>query len=264
MTDQCPHDLLRTINRRWECLQAIVEQPQEKRELVETLSTPRSTLDAIVRELEQASLVEYREGRWEATITGRSAADVYADCTDTLASIHAAGTLLDSLSGTPTVPAAVLEDAETFVASDPVPDAVLVEFLDRVAAADRVRGVAPRALSGYTDRVFTRAVESGTTLEMVLAESVLAQLSALDPERVADRLTHERFSAYSGPIDVEFGLWIAEEPTHMGLIVYAERGIDGLLVNDSSTAVEWASDRYESVREAASPVGPRTVERLES
>jgi len=263
MTDQCPHELLRTINRRWECLQAIVAEPQEKRSLVETLSMPRSTLDAVVRELEQADLVEYHDGRWQPTITGRSAAEVYADCTDALASIHAAGTLLDSLSGTTTVPAAVLEDAETFAASDPVPDAVLVEFLDRIAAADRVRGVAPRALSGYTDRVFTRAVESGTTLEMVLAESVLAQLSALDPERVADRLTHERFSAYSGPIDVEFGLWVAAEPTHMGLIVYADRGIDGIVVNESPAAVEWASDRYEAVRTAAEPVGPRTIEQLE-
>ncbi len=259
MTDQCPHELLRTINRRRACLQAIVAEPQEKRELVETVSTPRSTLDAIVRELEQAELVEYRDGVWRATVTGRSAAELYAECMESLESIHTAGTLLSTLDDPPSIPPAVLDGAETFESTDPVPDAVIVEFLDRIAEANHVRGVAPRALSGYTDRVFLRAIEADSTLEFVLAERVLSQLSSLDPETVADRLDHEALTVYTAPVSIEFGFWIAGVPEHLGMIVYADRGIEGILINDSADAVEWGENRYESIRQQASPVSPQRV-----
>lgn len=258
MTDQCPYDLLRTINRRRACLQAIVAEPQEKRELVETLSTPRSTLDAIVRELEQADLVAYRNGVWRATVAGRAAAAVYTDCIESLESIHAAGTLLSTLEGSPP-PAAVIDGAKTFMATDPVPDAVLVEFLDRIAAADRIRGVAPRALSGYTGQVFTRAVKTGSTLEFVLAERVLSQLSQIDPETVANRLDHEALSVYTVPVSIEFGFWIADSPEHLGIIVYADRGIKGILVNDSDDAISWAQTQYDSIRADASPVTAQRI-----
>ena len=165
MSDQNPHDLLYTVNRRWDCFSAIVDQPQEKRELVETLSTPRSTLDTIVRELEQAGLVMYHNGVWQPTITGEAAAEQYADCVESVASIHDAGRLLSPLEANPSVPTDVLDGAASYPAEEPVPDAVLTNFLERIVAADRIRGVAPRALSGYTDRLYRRSRPSASGLD---------------------------------------------------------------------------------------------------
>jgi len=261
MSDQHPHELLHTVNRRWECLQAIVEQPQEKRALVETLSMPRSTLDKVVRELEQAELVAYREGVWQPTIAGEATAAAYADCAASVASIHDAGTLLSPLEGRPDIPTAVLDGAESYPAEEPVPDAVLTEFLDRVGVADRIQGVAPRALSGYTDRVFRVADDNDTTLEMTLADSVFEQLSTLDPETVADRLEAELFSVYRAPVDSAFGFWIGEDPDHLGLIVYADRGVHGIIVNDTPAAVDWGLERYRSIHEEAVPITPADVRR---
>lgn len=247
MSEQSPHDILRTVNRRWDCLQAIVEQPQEKRQLVETLQTPRSTLDAIVRELEQADLVLYHEGVWQPTVIGQCVAEMYADCTESLSTIHAAGSVLSPLAESADLPRAVLDGAETFEASAAVPDAILVEFLDRIAAADRIRGVAPCALSGYTEQVFTRAVDNGTTLELVLAESVFDKLTSLTPKTIADGFDREGFSLYHGSVPVSFGFWIGDSPTHVGIIVYADCGIHGLLINESEPAVDWAIEQYESI-----------------
>jgi len=261
MADQCPHDLLYTVNKRWDCLQALIDEPQEKRALVETLSMPRSTLDTVVRELEQAELVTYRDGVWQPTITGQATAEVYADCTDSLRSIHAAGALLSPLTEQPALPTAVLDGAESYPAAEPVPDAVLTEFLDRIAAADRIRGVAPRALSGYTDRVFRAAADNDTALEMTMADSVFAQLSALDPETIADRLQGELLSLYRAPVDVEFGFWVGDDPDHMGLMIYADRGVHGIIVNDDPDAVAWATEQYESIHEAATPITPAEVQK---
>ena len=264
MSDQSPHELLYTVNRRWDCLQAIVEEPQEKRELVETLSMPRSTLDTVVRELEGADLVSYHNGVWQPTVAGEATAEVYADSVGSIRSIHAAGQVLSPLSGDHELPTAVLEGADSYPTKESVPDAVLTEFLDRVADADRIRGVAPRALSGYTDRVFRTAATNDTTLEMTLADSVFAQLSSIDPETVADRLQRELFSVYSAPVDAEFGFWIGTDPDHVGLIVYADRGIHGIVVNDTREAVEWATDRYASIHREAEEVTPADVPTAEN
>jgi len=259
MSDQSPHELLYTVNRRWDCLQAIVEEPQEKRALVDTLSMPRSTLDTVVRELEGADLVTYHNGVWQPTVAGEATADVYADSVSSIRSIHAAGQVLSPLSGDHELPTAVLEGADSYPAEEPVPDAVLTEFLDRIADADRIRGVAPRALSGYSDRVFRIAADNDTTLEMTLVESLFERLSTLDPETVADRLQRPLFSVYRAPVDVEFGFWIGEQPKHMGLIVYADRGVHGVVINDTPAAVEWATDRYASIQAAAEELTPADV-----
>lgn len=259
MAEQSPHELLYTVNRRWDCLQAIVEEPQEKRELVETLSMPRSTLDTVVRELEGADLVTYHNGVWQPTVAGEATAEVYADCTASIRSINAARDVLSPLSSDHDLPTAVLDGAESYPAEDPVPDAVLTEFLDRIAAADRINGVAPRALSGYTDRVFRAAADNDTTLEMILADSVFSQLSSMDPETVVDRLKGDVFSGYRATIDAEFGFWLGENPDHVGLIIYADRGVHGLVINDSPAAVDWATDRYESIHADAEEITPADV-----
>jgi predicted transcriptional regulator len=259
MSDQSPHELLYTVNRRWDCLQAIVEEPQEKRTLVETLSMPRSTLDTVVRELEGADLVTYHDGVWQPTVAGEATAAVYSDTVDSIRSITTAGQVLSPLSGDHGVPTVAVEGADSFPAEEPVPDAVLTEFLDRIADADRIRGVAPRALSGYTDRVFRTAADNDTTLEMTLADSVFERLSTLNPETVADRLQRPLFSVYRAPVDVEFGLWIGDNPNHIGLIVYADRGVHGVVINRTPAAIEWATDRYRSIQAAAEELTPADV-----
>jgi len=259
MSDQTPHELLYTVNRRWDCLQAIVKESQEKRALVETLSMPRSTLDTVVRELEAADLVTYHDGVWQPTVAGKATATVYANTVDSIRSITAAGQVLSPLSGDHEVPTVAVEDADSFPAEEPVPDAVLTKFLDQIAGADRIRGVAPRALSGYTDRVFHIAADNDTTLEMTLAESVFKRLSMLNPETVTDRLQRPLFSVYRAPLDVEFGFWIGDNPDHIGLIVYADRGVHGIVINDTPPAIEWATDRYALVQAAAERLTPADV-----
>lgn len=259
MSDQNPHDLLYTVNRRWDCLAAIVEQPQEKRELVETLSTPRSTLDTIVRELEQADLVRYHNGVWQPTITGETIAEQYADCLESVDSIHAAGQLLSPLETNPAVPTAVLDGAESYPAEEPVPDAVLTNFLERIAAATQIRGVAPRALSGYTDRLYKTAESNETTLELLIGESVFSQLTTIEPETIVERLNNDFFSVYCGPVDTEFGFWVGDSPQHVGLIIYADRGVHGVIINRSPAAVEWATEKYESLQESATQITPADV-----
>lgn len=256
MSETPTHEIAGIVHRRWDCLDAIVEAPGAKGELVDRLETPRSTLDDIVRELERAGLVEYVDGEWRATTIGYYAHESYEHFVGSLDGVQSVGDVLAPITDTTSVAPEMLDGAVAYEATDPVPDAVIEEFLDRIDDADRIRGFAPRAISGYADVVPDRAAENGTRLELVMTDDIYERLSTLYPP--ADRPASEResLSLFAGPVPFEYGLWVADGE-HAGLVVYTDRGINGIVVNDSTAAVDWATQQYERVYESASPVGER-------
>jgi len=62
MSGPANDELATVLLKRYECLNALINHPQAKPELVDTLDMPRSTLDDVVRELEQAE--SRRVQRW--------------------------------------------------------------------------------------------------------------------------------------------------------------------------------------------------------
>lgn len=256
MSERPSHEIAGIVNGRWDCLDAIVRDPGAKGELVDRLDTPRSTLDDIVRELEQVGLVEYVDGEWRATTVGYYAHNSYEQFVGSLEGLQAVGDVLDPLCDVRSVGPAMLDGAVAHEATDPVPDAVIEEFLARIDEACRIRGFAPRAISGYADAVPERAAKSGTTLEMVTTPDIYKQLSTLYPPTERSDAERELVSLFAGPIPFEYGLWIGDN-SHAGLIVYTDHGIKGLIINESDAAVEWATEQYEEVRENATPVADR-------
>jgi len=253
MSERPSHEIAGIVNGRWDCLDAIVRDPGAKGELVDRLDTPRSTLDDIVRELEQVGLVEYVDGEWRATTVGYYAHNSYEQFVGSLEGLQAVGDVLDPLCDVRSVGPAMLDGAVAHEATDPVPDAVIEEFLARIDEADRIRGFAPRAVSGYADTVPERAAEAGTNIELVMTEDIYSQLSMLYPPAERPESEHELVTLLAGPVPYEYGLWIGDH-SHAGLMVYTDHGIRGLVINESDAAVEWAIEQYEQVRESATPV----------
>lgn len=253
MSEHSLHELAGIVHRRWDCLDALVDEPAPKGRLVDRLDTPRSTLDDIVRELESAGLAEYVDGQWRATTVGHYAHHSYDRFVGSLDGVDAVGSVLEPLSGVRSVPPAMLDGAVAHEATEPVPDAVIEEFLSRISASDRIRGFAPRAVSGYADAVPERAAEHQTSLEMVMTADIYKQLSTLYPSSDRPEAEREQLSLFAGSIPHEYGLWVADT-SHVGLIVYTDHGIRGLIINDSDAAVEWGIEQYEQVRGTAVPV----------
>jgi hypothetical protein len=238
----------RVLRRRYDCLRAIVTEPREKRALVEATETPRSTLDDIVRELESAGLVTYDDGVWRPTTSGRVAAEVHADYRETVRDVQAAAPVVDALPHDTPLDRQFLEGVTVHEAERALPDAVVTSILESVADATHVRGFAPTAFVGFADRFRDEAVADGGELELVLAPDLFDLLTghAVGEDDI------EPATVLSGEIPVEFGLWIADD-TEAGVVVYAGQGIEGVLVNDSPDAVDWAESLYERVAETATP-----------
>lgn len=141
--------LANILLKRYECLRVLVDHPQAKRDLVETLDIPRSTLDDIVRELEQAGLVEYTDGQWHSTHPGRSACRVHREYLNQLVSLADASPILDAMPADTDVSWEFINGADIYETHSSIPDAVMTTLLDYVEAATEVRIVTPNVVAGH-------------------------------------------------------------------------------------------------------------------
>lgn len=247
-------ELVTLIERRQSCLQTLATTPESKQELVSTLDRPRSTLDDIVRELERSSLVEYEDGKWHLTDLGRQALELHLDYKDRLSSLAEAAPIIDELPRDTAVGCRFLIGVDVHVASTPVPDDVIRVFLDAIESASRIRSFTPIAMAGHAEAFYDRATTgSECQLDIVLPSDVIGRLRELYPEGADEAMADDRATFYAGEVPASFSLWIADGD-HAGIIVYAERGVQGVLVNDTADAVSWATEQYERVRESANRV----------
>ncbi|QLG61499.1 helix-turn-helix transcriptional regulator [Halorarum salinum] len=246
------------LARRRECLRALTDGPVRKRDLVDSLDMPRTTLDRAVRELTEAGLVERVSGAVRATGFGRealAAADEYRDTLDGLAD---ASPLLDALPAATPLGAAFLRGARVSVATPPAPDRVVDDLFDSVADADSVRGVAPAALAGHMASFREHASSDGAVPELHVTPAVLRQVVEVRGGAAVESLRRGELDLLSGPVPFDFGLWLADD-AEAGVVVYTDTGIRGVAVNDAGEALAWAREQYERVAERGEAVAPEHV-----
>ncbi|MDL0138614.1 hypothetical protein PNP85_03705 [Halobacterium salinarum] len=254
MARSAPFDLADVLLKRHKCLCALGNQPHAKPELVEALDIPRSTLDDIVRDLEHANLVEYHDGEWQLTLFGQYTLDHHARYKEGLATLADAIPVINELPQDTPVERRFLIDADVHVGTAPVPDEIMHVFLDAVESATHVRSVTPLAMAGYADS-FYRAATTGSDvhLEAVLPLETFERLQTLHPDSTDKAMADDDITLYHADIPVTFSLWIADDD-HAGLIVYADQGVQGILINDTDDALDWATDQYDRIQEDAEPI----------
>jgi len=249
-----PLDLADVLLKRYECLHTLGNHPQAKPELVSSLDIPRSTLDDIFRDLERADLVEYHNGKWQLTLLGRYTLDHHTRYKDGLESLTDAAAIVEELPQETAVKRRFLIDADVHVATGPVPDEVMQVFLNAVESASHVRSVTPLAMASYADSFYRRATAgSDSQLEVVLPLETFERLRVLHPDQTDKAMADENTTLYHGNVPVTFSLWIGDDD-HAGLIVYADQGVQGILVNDTDDALAWANEQYDHIQENAKPI----------
>ncbi|MFC6813234.1 hypothetical protein ACFQGT_18160 [Natrialbaceae archaeon GCM10025810] len=66
-------EVITTIIHRIDMFECLLDEPKDTRSLVADLDVSRSTVTQSVRDLEQFDLIEYRDGRYHMTLSGRLA-----------------------------------------------------------------------------------------------------------------------------------------------------------------------------------------------
>ncbi|WP_135852524.1 helix-turn-helix transcriptional regulator [Halorussus salinus] len=240
------------LDRRGDLLNRLVEEPTNKRELVERLDCSRSTVDRSVRELESYDLVAYDEGQYRATTFGRLAAAEYRRFERRLTTIHR---LKPALEWLPVeefdLDLGCLADATVVVSTPEDPYAPANYHADAVAESDRFRGLLP-AVGLNQMETATEAVGDGQRQTLVVEREVAEKLREKPhyAEKVEELLASGDVGlfVYDGPIPYFLGIY--DEVVHVG--VEDDDGIPRALVeSDAPELREWAESTYADYRRTA-------------
>lgn len=247
-------DLADVLLKRGECLSALVNRPRPKPELVEALDIPRSTLDDVVRDLERANLAEYCDGQWQPTLLGQYTLNHHTRYKEGLKSLTDATPVIKKLPQDTPIGRRFLIGAEVHVPTASVPDAIMQILFKNIESATHVRGITPLAMAGYADSFYQAATTgSNAQLEVVLPLETFDQLRTLQPDSTNKAMANDDIALYHANVPAAFSLWIADDD-HAGVIVYADQGVQGILINETDDALNWAADQYDRIRKDADPI----------
>lgn len=258
MSSPDANEVASVLAKRRECLRAVTGGPVRKRDLVDSLDIPRTTLDRAVRELTEVGLVECASGGIRATGFGREALAAADSYREALGGLADGSCLLDALPASTPLGAAFLRGASVSRATPPAPDRVVDGLFDSVSGADSVRGVAPAVLSGHMESFQEHASSGGAVPELLVTPAVLDQIVAVREEALVETLRNGEVDLRSGPVPFRFGLWLVDD-AEAGVVVYTDTGVRGVAVNDTEEALTWAREQYDRVAEQAEVVTARDV-----
>lgn len=251
-----PSELREVVTQRGDFLEELVGETRRKPDLSEALAVSRSTVDRALRSLEEAGLVTRVDGGFTATVSGRLAARAYTEYCEQMETLAETGGLLENLDPECDPPQAMLRGADVMLARQPAPYRPATELESFLHDADRVLGLSRSISSSSTSELLARRVQEGMEYEVVYDTTLAEFLARGRGSERAEMVDTGRFEAYATD-GLPYGLFVfeREEGTVAALVVYDDSDdLRGVLVNDREEAVEWARERWRSVRDEAMPV----------
>lgn len=255
--DRPADELVSLLARRIEVLECLLENQLTRPELVDELDISRSTVDRAVRELEGMGLLEFSDGAYRASLPGRLAYAEYAELRGELVTVEEAADLLAVLPPDAPLELAVVQGAEVVVATEPAPHVPGSRIPELLAGADRVWSLSMALTNPETGEVVADGVDNdGLVAEVVFERQLYDYLTDSATMPIEDLVATDRFTVYLTET-LPFGLVIAEEDgtTRVCIAVYDDdRTLEGILINDTDAAIEWARTVFDSYRDAADPL----------
>lgn len=242
------------LTKRDSYLSALIEQPRSKCDLEDELDGSRSTLDRALRELADANLATYEDGVWKPTPLGRCSYKMREAYLERLENLAEAAPLFNKLSSGSPADCAFVIGADVYESYPSMPDAVMQTLLDSVEGAQEVSVVTPVIVTGFAEEFYERVRSSENySLDLLVPPNVFERTRAAFPGLTDELLDDENVSLHTASIPFSFGLWIVDS-AEAGIIVFTDQGVRGILVNDTTQALDWATDQYERVKQDADPV----------
>ena len=247
-------DLGTVLTERHSYLRVLIEHPRSKRDLEDAVDVSRSTLDRALRDLATADLARYEDGVWMPTLLGWCSYRAQEAYRDQLSTLAEAAPILNHLSIDEPIGCAFLDGADVYEADPSMPDAVIQTLLDSVEHATEVYVATPVVVTGFAEEFYECVkISERYSLEMILPTQVFEQVHTAFPTLTNELMNDGNVHLYRASIPFSFGLWIADAD-EVGIVVFTEQGLGGILVNDTDDALDWATDQYERAKQEADPV----------
>lgn len=213
-----------------------------------------STIDRALRDLRDAELVTYINGVWKPTLLGQCCYNVHEKYLSYLTNLSRAAPLLTPLPCDSLVGCEFLNEANVHKSDPSMPDAVIQVLFDSVEQATEVYVATPSIITGFAEDFYNcLRWNECYSMEIILPEDVFNQIREMFPHLIYTVMNDSNVSLYQTSIPFNFGLWIADFE-EAGIVIFTDQGVQGILVNDTDDALNWAEEQYKQVKENADQI----------
>jgi predicted transcriptional regulator len=241
--------------RRIEFLEYLLEQPKDKRMLVDDIGMSRATVDRGLRELENTGLIEYTDGRFTLSTIGKITERGLSNITNTIELGQRLRPFLRWISyDNFDIDIHLLADAELLLPEPGDPWAMMNRHVQMLKEADDGRVVQPLTSLYAMEAAYERIVNAGATGASVVGPSV-ADTFQTNPnytELVEGMIATGRFDLYVYEDNIPYFIGVFDETVQIG--VDEDGNPRAILETDSAKVLEWAENKYEEYRQQAKPM----------
>lgn len=249
-------DVVAIMHRRTGILACLLEEPREKRALVDELDVARSTLDRAIRELESVDLVAYDDGTYGLTAVGeRLAYDFFGFVDRVQLAMRFRPFLEHTTLEEFDLDLRCLVDAELLTPEPNDPYAMVNRHVERLRQADEFRGMLPLVGLHAFEVAHEQVTEHGCHHEVVVEAGVVETCRSNGEYRgmLRELCEHDRcrISVHDGPIPYYVGVF-DDETVQIGV---DEDGEPRALAETNERAVRaWAQDRIDEYQQRTTPI----------
>lgn len=248
-----PRTALDLLAKRSDLLDLLRSGAMRKGDLVDGADVSRSTVDRALRELQLSGLVDRTSDGFVLTLCGRLMLAEYESFVERLANLCRSQAIIAALPAEASIEPALLDGAEITLPEPQVPMKPVLRFEELIGSASRIRGFSPAVLPSYVDLFHRRVTDEELSVELVLEEGVVRRLATNYAEELGDALDTGKVTIRESPHPLPYGL-VVTGAGEVGVVVYDESSIAGVITNDREAAYEWAMERYGQVREEATVI----------
>lgn len=242
-------EIIDIVLKREEILRLICENQPDKRDLVDSLSESRPTIDRAIRELEDHQLARREDGVCKPTYTGKMACELYLDFKDAFKVLENTSTGLSSLPLDADLDKAVFHGGSVFHPPDYAPYEEIEPMHEDINNGEQIVAVT-QILLPHINQILTRGAEDQMDVDLIISNEVLDVLLKNQPETIlpcielSDTIyTNDELSQYS--------LFLIDGEILYTAIFSQTNHLSAVIRNTNHQAVQWAKNLISDLKEDA-------------
>lgn len=266
MSSPSPSDVEEVLMKRHDWLPYLRDGSFTKSDLCTALGVSRSTVDRGIASFEATGLIERTSDGYRLTSFGRLLSRLRISYTNALSTVCRAQSMQTALPTGQYGEQVLFDGADIVLPESPLPEKPTRRIIDLLTEARSVCGFTPVIHDKYVTVSYEQVMEDELEFEFIVTPPVLEEISSLYSEWLVAALDVPAFTVYKLGQLPSFGLALFEneETCTVVLAIYADNGLSGIVLNDTTRAVGWAKQFYRSYKHTASLIDSEVVRQLES
>lgn len=264
MSSPPPSDVEEVLMKRHDWLPYLHDGSFTKSDLCTALGVSRSTVDRGIASFETTGLIERASDGYRLTSFGRLLSRLRTSYTNALDTVCRAQAMQTPLPTGQYGEQVLFDGADIVLPESPLPEKPTRRITELLTDAHSVYGFTPVIHDKYVTVSYEQVMMGELEFEFIVTPLVLEEIESLYSGWLVAALDNPAFTVYRLDQLPSFGLAIfeSEETCTVVLAVYADNGLSGVVLNDTTRAIGWAKQFYRSCKHTASIVDSEVLHTL--